>query len=53
MVNEPLNGKRLVKITERKTKIDWAILLKEIEDEDYPNAEKITLVMDNFKSVRR
>jgi len=50
MVNEPLNGKRRVKITERKTKVDWAILLKEIADEDYPNAEKITLVMDNFKT---
>lgn len=50
MVNEPLNGKRRVKITKRKTKVDWAILLKEIVDEDYPNAEKITLVMDNFKT---
>lgn len=50
MVNEPLNGKRRVKITERKTKVDWAILLKEIVDEDYPVAEKITLVMDNFKT---
>jgi transposase len=50
MVNEPLNGKRRVKITERKTKVDWAILLKEIAYEDYPNAEKITLVMDNFKT---
>jgi len=50
MVNEPLNGKRRVKITEKKTKVDWAILLKEIADEDYPNAEKITLVMDNFKT---
>jgi hypothetical protein len=49
MVNETLNGKRRVKITERKTKIDCAILLKEIVDEDYPNVEKITLVMDNFK----
>lgn len=50
MVNVPLNGKRRVKITEKKTKIDWAILLKEIADEDYPNAEKITLVMDNFRT---
>ena len=50
MVNEPLSGKRRVKITERKTKTDWATLLKEIADEDYPDAEKITLVMDNFKT---
>jgi len=50
MVNEPLSGKRRVKVTERKTKTDWATLLKEIADEDYPDAEKITLVMDNFKT---
>lgn len=50
MVNEPLSGKRRVKVTERKTKTDWASLIKEIADEDYPDAEKITLVMDNFKT---
>ena len=50
MVNGPLKGKRSVKITETKTKVDWAILLKEIADEGYPKAEKITLVMDNFKT---
>jgi hypothetical protein len=27
---EPLAGKRLVKITERKTKIDWALFLEDI-----------------------
>ncbi len=50
MVNEPLSGKRRVKVTERKTKTDWATLIKEIADVDYPDAEKITLVMDNFKT---
>lgn len=46
MVNEPLAGKRHVKITERKTKLDWADLIKEIADEYYPSATKITLAMD-------
>ena len=50
MVNEPLAGKRHVKITERKTKRDWAILVKQIADDLYPDAEKIILVMDNFKT---
>ena len=50
MSNEPLRGRRRVKITEYKTKKDWAIFVKEIADEDYPDAEKITLVMDNFKT---
>ena len=44
---EPLVGKRIVKITERKTRKDWAIFLQDIAKQ-YPEAEKITLVMDNF-----
>jgi hypothetical protein len=48
MANEPLTGKRYVKITEVKTKIDWAAFIKEIADEIYPCAKKIRLVMDNY-----
>lgn len=48
MVNEPLVGNRYVKITDRKTKADWAELIREIADERYPKAGKITLVMDNL-----
>jgi transposase len=48
MVNEPLVGKRYVKVTDRKTKQDWAELIREIGDELYPRAGKITLVMDNL-----
>jgi hypothetical protein len=47
MSNEPLRGKRKVKVTERKTRIDWALFVEEIA-EHYHDAEKITLVMDNF-----
>jgi hypothetical protein len=50
MANEPLKGKRLVEITEFKTKKDWARFLKRIADEMYPKAKKIRLVMDNFKT---
>lgn len=50
MANEPLMGKRMVEITEFKKKQDWAKFIKRIADELYPNAEKITLVMDNFKT---
>ena len=49
MSNEPLAGKRMVKVTERKTKQDWALFLEEISNE-YPDAERITLVMDNFET---
>jgi transposase len=47
MSNEPLRGKRMVKITERKTRIDWASFVEDIAAE-YSDAEKITLVMDNY-----
>lgn len=47
IANEPLAGKRFVKITQRRTKKDWAIFIKEIA-ETYRDAKKITLVMDNL-----
>ena len=46
MANEPLAGKRYVKITERKTKADWASFIEEIASL-YEKAEKIILVMDD------
>lgn len=49
MANEPLAGKRITKVTERKTKSDWAVFIKEIADE-YPDAERITLIMDNLET---
>jgi len=39
----------MVKITEKKTKRDWAQFLKEIARE-YQKADKITLVMDNLNA---
>lgn len=48
LANEPLKGKRLVKITQRKTKTDWAGFVKEIAEDMYPRAKKITLVMNNY-----
>jgi len=37
----------MVKITERRTRQDWALFLKDIADH-YSEAEKITLVMENL-----
>jgi len=50
MANEPLSGKRLAEVTEFKTKKDWAKFVKRIANEMYPQAKRITLVMDNFKT---
>jgi hypothetical protein len=49
MANEPLAGKRMAKITERKTKQDWACFIAEIAAR-YSDAQKITLVMDNLST---
>ena len=49
LASEPLAGKRMVKITERKTKLDWACFIEDIAGQ-YEIAEKITLVMDNLNT---
>jgi len=49
MANEPLAGKRLVCITEKKTKIQWAYFIEKISKR-YPQAEKIILIMDNYST---
>jgi len=49
LASEPLAGRRFVKITERRTKKDWADFIEKISNE-YPNAKKITLIMDNLNT---
>ena len=49
MANEPLAGKRMVEVTESKTKVDWAFFVEKIASH-YKEAEKITLVMDNLNT---
>jgi len=49
MAGEPLAGRRLVKVTERKTKKDWACFIEEIA-ETYKDVTKITLIMDNLNT---
>lgn len=50
MVNEPLKGRRYVRVLSSKTKKDWAHFVKEIADKHYPRAEKIRLIMDNLNT---
>ena len=50
IVCEPLAGWRHLKVTDRRTKIDWAQCIKELVDVHYPYAEKIVLVMDNLNT---
>ena len=50
MCFEPLAGQRFVVVTDHRTKIDWAYAVRDLVDSRYPNAEKITLVMDNLNT---
>ena len=47
---EPLAGRRHVAVTEHRTRKDWAVQIKEMLDERYPNAVKVRLVMDNLNT---
>lgn len=50
IATQPLAGYRVVEVTERKKKTDWAKFCKMLADCHYPEAERITLVMDNFNT---
>jgi hypothetical protein len=47
---EPLRGRRHVEITEQRTRKDWAMFVKGMLDERYPQAIKVRLVMDNLNT---
>ena len=49
LASEPLAGRRLTKVTERQTKLDWAVFVPDLAA-SYPDAERITLVMDNLNT---
>jgi len=49
LASEPLVGKRMARVRERRTKQDWAYFIEEIAGQ-YESAEKITLVMDNLNT---
>lgn len=50
MLFAPLEGFRHVEVTERRTAIDYAHILRNLSDVHFPNAEKIVLVQDNLNT---
>lgn len=50
MLFEPLRGWRHVEVTARRTKIDFAQVIRDLVDVHYPRAETIVLVMDNLNT---
>ena len=47
---EPLAGWRHAEALKRRTKVDWAHRVKWVLDDQYPDAEKVVLVMDNLNT---
>ena len=47
---EPLAGRRRVVARSRRTMIDWACEVDQLLTVDYPNAERVVLVMDNLNT---
>ena len=39
-----------MEVTERRTRTDWARVVRKLVDEDYPDKERIVLVMDNLNT---
>ena len=50
MLFAPLEGWRRVAVTDRRTWADWARVVKQLVDEDYPDKDRIVLVLDNLNT---
>jgi hypothetical protein len=50
LFSEPLTGWREVQVTERRTRADWAEAMRQLSDQHYPLAERITVVLDNLNT---
>ena len=50
MLFAPLEGWRRVEVTDQRTKVDWARVVQQLVDVDYPDKERIVLVMDNLNT---
>ena len=46
----PLEGRRYVTVTDRRTAVDYAHALKYLSDKLFPHAQKIRLVQDNLNT---
>ena len=50
MAFEPATGKRSLKVTDHRKKVDWAVFMRHLVDDVYNDAEKIIIVMDNLNT---
>lgn len=47
---EPLAGKRIAHVSQRRTKVDFAHFIRHLVDVEYPEAEKVVMIMDNLNT---
>jgi len=47
---EPKGGRRVTQVTDRRTKKDFALFMRDIADIEYPNVKKIICVLDNLNT---
>ena len=47
---EPLTGRRSTMVAAQRTKQEWGEFIRQLSDEQYPDTEKIVLVMDNLNT---
>ena len=47
---EPLSAHRLTKVTERRTRVDFAEWVRDLANVHYPTAEAIVLILDNLNT---
>ena len=50
VASEPLVGWRKAMVRAQRTRRDWAYFMKEVLDQQYPEADKVVLVMDNLNT---
>jgi len=50
MFTEPLGLWRHVAVTEHRTRVDWALQMRQLLDGRYRDAKRVTLVMDNLNT---
>ena len=50
MFSEPLAGRRFVEIRDQHTKAEWVECMSKLVEQEYPEALKITVVLDNLST---
>jgi DDE superfamily endonuclease len=50
LVTEPLRGWRHVRVSQQRTRRDWAVCVKDLVDVHFPDAERVVLVMDQLNT---